>query len=162
MLPLFVEEAISRSMLRHRFDVIRAAAQHVNPVQIPVICVNQPLFAKLKQLQWSIDREYGEDKLVILPGGLHTETTPCKVLGHWLEGVGWVEALQEADLATPGIAESFLKASHVTRIRDAHQVTACTLYILLKNAHDAYVVANVEGPSESFSMWSTRRKTESL
>ncbi|XP_072050461.1 LOW QUALITY PROTEIN: uncharacterized protein [Amphiura filiformis] len=47
--------------------------------------------------------------------------TANKVFGHWLEGSGWVEALQEAEIATPGIAESFLKASHVTRARHAHQ-----------------------------------------
>ncbi|KAG0716348.1 hypothetical protein GWK47_009930 [Chionoecetes opilio] len=87
--------------------------------------------------------------------------TCYKALGHWLEGSGWVEALQEAEIATPGIVESFLKASHVTRTRHAHQVTACTLYILLKNAYDVYVTTNEEGPPESFSMWCTRRKTKS-
>lgn len=129
MLPLFTEVASYPSMLHHCFDGIQAPVQHVNPGQIPVICVDQPLFAKLKQLHWSMDSQCGEDKFVILLGGLHTEITSYKVLGHWLEGSGWVEALQEAEIATPGIAESFLKASHVTRTRHAHQVTASTLYI---------------------------------
>ncbi len=34
MLPLFAEEASSPSMLRHCFDIIQAAVQHVNPRQI--------------------------------------------------------------------------------------------------------------------------------
>jgi len=161
MLPLFAEEASTLSMLRHCFEVIQAAVQHVNPGQILVICVDQPLFAKMKQLQWSMDRLYGEDKFVILLGGLHTEMTCNKVFGHWLEGSGWVEALQEAKLATPGIVESFLKASHVTRTRHAHQVTACALYILLKKAYDVYLTTNPQGPPESFSLWCSRLKNKS-
>ena len=62
---------------------------------------------------------YGEDKFVILLGGLHTEVTGYKVLSHWLEGSGWVEVLQEAVVAKPGIAESFVKISHVTRTQHA-------------------------------------------
>ena len=88
MLPLFQYEASSPAMVRHSFEVIRAAVQHINPGQTPVICVDQPLFAVGKQLQWSLDSEYGEDKFVLLLGGLHTEMTSYKMLGHWLEGSG--------------------------------------------------------------------------
>ena len=158
MLPLFAKEASSPPMLRHCFEVIHAAVQYANPGQTPVITVDQPLFAKMKHLQWSMDNLYGEDKFVLLLGGLHTEMTANKVLGQWLEGSGWVEAIQEADIATPGIAESFLKASHVTRTRHAHQVTACALHILLIKAYDAYVESLPQGPQESFSSWCTRRK----
>ena len=86
-----------------------------------------------------MDNLYGKDKFVLLLGGLHTEMTANKVLGHWLEGSGWIEALQQAEIATPGIAESFLKASHVTRTRHAHQVTVCALHILLRKAYDRAV-----------------------
>ena len=51
---------------------------------------------------------YGEDKFVILLGGLHTEMIAFKVLGHWLQGSGWVDALTSAEIATPEVAESFL------------------------------------------------------
>ncbi len=81
--------------------------------------------------------------------------TSYQSLAIWLKGSEWVDVLQEAELSTPGIAESFLKASHVTQTRHAHQVTACTLYILLKKA------TNVEDPPESFSMRCTRQTTES-
>ena len=97
-------------------------------------------------------------QVVLLLGGLHTEMAANKVLGQWLEGSGWVEALQEAELATPGIAESFLKASHVTRTRHAHQVTACALFILLRKAYELYVESLPRGPPESFRCWCTRRK----
>ncbi|GFR84945.1 hypothetical protein ElyMa_000684000 [Elysia marginata] len=51
MLPLFQDEAFSFAMLRHCLVVVQAAIHHVNPGQTPVICVDQPLFAKLKQIQ---------------------------------------------------------------------------------------------------------------
>ena len=62
-------------------------------------------------------------------GGLHIEMAALKVLGHWLEDAGWIDALVQAKVATPGTAEAFLKAAHVTRTRHAHQVTDSALYI---------------------------------
>ena len=41
----------------------------------------------------------------------------------------------QASLATPGTADSFLKASRVTRTRRAHQITACSLYLLQQKAY---------------------------
>ena len=41
-------------------------------------------------------------------------------------------------VATTGTADSFFKASHVTRTRRAHQVTARSLYLLLKKAYNQY------------------------
>ena len=38
-------------------------------------------------------------------------------------------------MATPGEADPFLKASHVTRTRRAHQIITCSLYILLQRAY---------------------------
>ena len=103
MIPFFQHEASSPTMVRHSFEVVKAAVQGNNPGQTPVICVDQPFFAKGKHLQWSLDSEYGEDKFVLLPGGLHTEMTSYKMLGHWLEGCGRIEALQEAKLASSGV-----------------------------------------------------------
>ena len=58
-----------------------------------------------------------------------------KVLGDRLEGSGWTVVLSDVNVATPGTANSFLKATNVTRTRRAHQVTACSLFILLKRAY---------------------------
>ena len=78
---------------------------------------------------------YSEEIFVLLLGGLHIEHTWYKLLGQWLDGSGWVEANQEAEIASHGIAESFQKASHIIRTRHAYQVTACALYILLRRAY---------------------------
>ena len=71
-------------------------------------------------------------------GGLHIEMASFKMLGKWLTGCGWSEIMYSAGVETQGIAESFLTASHVTRTRRAHQVTAASLHILKKKAYSAY------------------------
>ena len=79
----------------------------------------------------------------------------------WLEDSGWVEALVQAKVASAGIADSFLKASHVTRTRHAHQVTASSLYILLKKAYLDYTESlEPEGQQDAFDDWCERRQHE--
>ena len=55
-------------------------------------------------------------------------------LGDVLEASGWIRALSEAEVASSGTADSFLKVSHLTRTRHAHQVTLLTLQKLQKEA----------------------------
>ena len=59
-----------------------------------------------------------------------------QVLGDWLAGSGWTDALAQADVASSGTADSFLHATHVSKTRHAHQVTAATLYTLLQKAYE--------------------------
>lgn len=83
------------------------------------------------------------------------------VIGDWLEDSGWVEALVQAKVASTGTAQSFLKASHVTRTRLAHQVTASSLYILLKKSYACYMKSLEPGDQqEAFKEWCARRKQE--
>ena len=70
--------------------------------------------------------------------------TILKVLGDLLEGSGWTAALVQADIVSTGAAAFLLKASHVTRTRNVHQVTACAVYGLLKNAYLAYTSEQIE------------------
>jgi hypothetical protein len=71
-------------------------------------------------------------------GGLHIEMASLKLLGHWLDHSGWDGALVQVDVTTRGRADGILKAAHVTRTRYAHQVSACVLYILKRDAYKAY------------------------
>ena len=67
-------------------------------------------------------------------------------IGDFLDCSGWTAALCEAGVATSGIADSFLKASHLTRTRRAHQITALTLTKLRRQAwlkHDVFECRNV-------------------
>ena len=55
-------------------------------------------------------------------------------IGYFLHCPGWTAALCVAGVATSVIADSFLKASHLTRTRRAHQITALTLTKLRRQA----------------------------
>lgn len=162
MLPLFHEESKSFAMIRHSMDVIKQAVQELKPGQVPVITVDQPLYTISKLIQWNWPESYGENHFIIILGGLHIEMAGLKVIGDWLEDTGWVEALVQAKVASAGTADSFLKASHVTRTRHAHQVTASSLHILLKKSYACYTdLLEPDGQPEAFDDWCTRRNQES-
>ncbi len=73
-----------------------------------------------------------------------------------------MEALVKANVASAGIADSFIKALYVTRTRHAHQVTASCLYILLKDSCRQYVELLESGQQpETFTTWCDRRRDES-
>ena len=71
-------------------------------------------------------------------GGLHIEIAAFKTIGNLLESSGWTGALVQANVASPGTADSFLRAAHATRTRRAHQITASSLYHLLQKAYTYY------------------------
>ena len=130
LLPLFYDQAKSVAMIRHSMDVVKQAVEILNPGQVPIITVDQPLYTVAKQIQWSWPATHGEDHFIVMFGGLHIEIAALKTLGDLLDGSGWTGALVQAGIATPGTADSFLKASRVTRTRRAHQVTASSLYCI--------------------------------
>lgn len=117
LLPLFYEKAATPAMIQHGMNVLRQTVQYLNPGQIPVIALDQPLFALAKMVQWKWPDNYGENKYVVMFGGLHLEMGLWNVLGDLLESSGWTTAIIEAEIATSGVAESFLKVSHLTRTR---------------------------------------------
>ena len=85
---------------------------------------------------------------------LHIKTTLLKCIGDLLNGSGWTSAISQANIATPGTAESFLKASHVKKTARAHQVTV--LYTLRQ---DAYTKDDTE---ISRANWSKERSASSV
>ena len=46
--------------------------------------------------------------------------------------------MTNADIATPGRAQSFVAGSHIYRCRYMHQVTAIALYTLMVRAYEEY------------------------
>ena len=125
-------------MIRHSMDVVKKAVGILNPGQVPIITMDQPLYVIAIQIQWSWPESHGEDHFVVMFGGFHIDMAALKMLGKLLEGSGWTGALVQAGVASPGTADSFLKESHVTRTRRVHQVTASSLYILLQSAYVKY------------------------
>ena len=45
LLPLFRDVAHSEAMIFHSMKVVRDAVNHINPGQVPVIAMDQPLYA---------------------------------------------------------------------------------------------------------------------
>ena len=133
-------------------DIVKAAVQHLNPGQTPALAADQPLYT------------HGEDQVVIMFGGLHIEMATLKLLRDWLEDCGWTNALIQADIASSGTANSFIHATHVTKTRHAHHVTAASLYILIQQAYTEDCTSDetdadvMQPDSPSFQEWCTQRE----
>ena len=87
LLPLFSENANSVAMIKHAMTITKEATEHLNPGQIPVITMDQPLLSLAKQIQW-IWPSLSEEHFVVMLGGLHIEKAIFNMLGKWLDGSG--------------------------------------------------------------------------
>ncbi|CAB4003814.1 Hypothetical predicted protein [Paramuricea clavata] len=134
-------------------NVIHSAVELVNPGQTPVIAMDQPLFALAKQIQWQWPHTHGEDKLLVMFGGLHIELAILRTLGKWLDKSGWTTVMANADVATPGVVDSFTSAKHITRTRRAHQITSSSLYVLQHRAYEKYITRAEDRVLLSFTDW---------
>ena len=113
-------------------DVVKQATNLLNPGQIPVITLDQPLFVLAKLVQWQFPATHGEGPYVAMLGGLHTDGSLERT---WrFTGRLWVDFSSIRSLSSAGTAQSMLKAAHLARTRDAHQVTLLTLHILQREA----------------------------
>ena len=112
--------------------------------------MDQPLFTIAKQIQWEKADLYGDEKYVVMMGGLHVEMASLKMVGYWLDKSGWDSALVQADITSRGRGDGILKAAHITRSRYAHQVSACALYILQRKA---YKESGRDSPDIDFETW---------
>lgn len=121
--PVFRHPPNTIAMMAHTMSTCEKATRHINPTQVPVLAVDQPLYALCKLIQFLQPAKYGEGKFFIMFGSLHLEMNALKLLGEWLENSGWTEALVRAKVTTQGRAESMITASHVLRTRHAHEVS---------------------------------------
>ncbi|KAE8740339.1 hypothetical protein FOCC_FOCC014156 [Frankliniella occidentalis] len=129
VLPLFKEHAHTTSMMLHSMTVVQKATYYLNPTQVAVLVVDQPLYAICMALLQLLPDAFGENGIFIMMGGLHVEM--C-----FLSGSGWAKLLVEAEIFTDGRAEAIEKGCNVTRSRYAYEVTAAVLFSLLKDAYD--------------------------
>ena len=139
-------------MIQHSMKIVKEGVAYVNPNQTPVIAMDQPLFAIAKQIQWEKADLCGEEKYVVMMGGLHVEMASLKMVAHWLGKSGWDSALVQADITTRGRADGILKTAHITRSRYAHQVSASALYILQRKAYKEYTESR-DSSDIDFKTW---------
>ena len=92
-------------------------------------------------------------------GGLHLEMALWSICGDLLESSGWTAALTEAQIASSGTADSFLKVTHLTRTRHAHQVTALALHNLQREAF--LQTSGLVHDEEAFQQWKTSTREKS-
>ena len=138
LLPLFCESAHTLAMVKHGMNLIKQATDLVNPGQVLVLTADQPLYTIAKKIQWTWPSIYGEDKFVVMMGGLHIEMALLKVIGDFLEGGGWTSVMTSAGVTTEGRDESLQKGSHTSRSQWVHQVLAAALYTLHHQAYESY------------------------
>jgi hypothetical protein len=86
-------------------------------------------------------------------GGLHIELAILRTLGKWLNKSGWTTVMANADVATPGVVDSFTSAKHITRTRRAHQITSSSLYVLQHRAYEKYITRAEDRVLLSFTDW---------
>lgn len=109
LLPLFPEKLDSPAMIRHGMALIAKNTEFLNSGQIPVMAVDQPLFAIAKRIQWQYPAEFGEGKFMVMFGAFHIEKTFLAVLGQLMEGCGWTGIVAESGIMGEGSAEAVLK-----------------------------------------------------
>jgi len=93
-------------MVKHGMNVILQATEHISPAQVPVSNMDQPLYAIGEKIQWSRPLQYGEEKYVVMMGGLHIEMALLSAMGDWLNGSGWVAVMTTANVTTEGRADA--------------------------------------------------------
>ncbi|CAL8342969.1 unnamed protein product [Arctogadus glacialis] len=53
-------------MIHHGMNLVKKNTEHLNPQQVPVMVVDQPLYDLAKKMQWTFPDIFGEDKFVVM------------------------------------------------------------------------------------------------
>ena len=54
----FVAKQCQPGMIRHGMELVKTVTEHLNPQQIPVMVVDQPLFDIAKKVQWTFQKSW--------------------------------------------------------------------------------------------------------
>ena len=103
----------------HSMKIIAKTMKSVNPGQKTIVTADQSVYALAKQIQWQYRNLFGEDKMIVMLGDLHTEMATMSMIGEWLEGSERSDLFVAAGISTPGTSDAFLKGHNVKRCRYA-------------------------------------------
>ena len=98
LLPLLPDHIQSPATVRHLMNVVVHITSSTNNGQPAVITADQPVYAICKSIQWTYPQLYGEDRMVLMMGGLHIEMAIQNMIGKWLAGSGWTDIFLKAKL----------------------------------------------------------------
>jgi len=62
--------------------VVKSAVEHLNRERTAVLTFYQTLITLAKQIQWKWPEKYGNEKFVVMSGGLHIEISALKTIGE--------------------------------------------------------------------------------
>ena len=157
VLNVWPDKASTPSMQKHSMEIAISVTKKLNPGQIPVLTVDEPLYAICKQLQLQHPETLGEDKIFIMLGQLHIEICIQNILAMLLESSGWSDALSAAGIASPGRAESLAKQSHDVNLAGyAHEVTCSALHNLMMDSYNEEMAEKqIQMEKISFEQWKT-------
>ncbi|KAK3909702.1 Cis-prenyltransferase 4, chloroplastic [Frankliniella fusca] len=138
LLPLFETSSEDEEMMYHGMRLVRDLVNHLNKGQVPVLCVDQPLYKLARLIQWNSpsDGPLAENNFFVLLGPFHIEKAFLSVIGQFAENSGWKTVMRSSGIMTESAAESILKVYNVTKSRAAFQVTAAVLHSLLMDAYE--------------------------
>jgi hypothetical protein len=94
-----------------------------------IITVDQALYCKLKELQWSIPAY--QDQLVICLGGLHTMFAFLATIGNNMGESGLKEAWVESGIIGSDAADAVLNGRKYKRAMRIHKITVQALWQLI-------------------------------
>ena len=136
--PIFLEKANDPAMVAHILSLSMAVTEQLNPGQTTWIETDQPLYYLTKRIQQKYPDEFGEGKLLVTMGSLHTEKMLWTASGEFVNGSGYTSALTSSGLCSSGVEESVISVSSILRTRYIKQVFVAAIDILKQRAYLAY------------------------
>ncbi len=82
VMPLLRDQVHSVATIKHFIQKICDTTVFLNPGQIRVVAADKLLYALAKQIQFQWPDEYGENKFVLIFGGLHIKMAAMTSIGH--------------------------------------------------------------------------------
>ena len=134
MMPPINKKVASIEAQYHCMTIIKDTIGFINGDQVPVDVSDQPVFAKSKEIQLRHPTEFGAGKYVCLLGDLHIEQSIQVLHAALIKGSGLDGVLSRADLSTSGTS-TIVDVNDLKRTRYCIQVAACSIFMLLKDAH---------------------------
>ena len=140
-------------MIKHILDVKQRALNSLNECDLVVVAMDLPLYALAKRIHWQWSDQYG----ILMLGRFHKEMAFFSALGDWVDASHWIKSPLQ------------LLGNKVSRLRCAHEVSVCSLDILMRRAYnqenqskDWQLESEKEEQCPQFRFWSLTKEMELL
>ena len=135
MLPPINKKVSTLEAQHHCMTIIRDTIKFLNEKQVPVDVSDQPVFALSMEVQLRYPAVFGVRKYLCMLGDLHIEQSLLGMHGELIKGSGLDHVLTHANISTAGTS-AIVDVNDIKRSRYCLQVALCSIYKLLKVAHE--------------------------